>query len=89
MAPDSEKEKRDSRTYAIIGAAIEVHRQRGCGFLKSVYQEAMALEMTARDLPYWREVRQFPLTFPLSPVIGGEGWVRGDRIPGTSPFSLL
>ena len=37
--------------YAIVGAAIEVHRVFGPGFLEPVYQEALEIEATTRQLP--------------------------------------
>jgi GxxExxY protein len=38
--------------YAIAGAAIEVHRVLGSGFLEAVYQEAMEIEAVARKIPF-------------------------------------
>jgi GxxExxY protein len=38
--------------FAIVGAAIEVHRELGPGFLEAVYQEAMEIELTDRGLPF-------------------------------------
>lgn len=42
--------------YAIVGAAFEAYNELGCGFLEAVYQEALAIELVHRGIPFTTEV---------------------------------
>ena len=49
-------------SYKIVGAAMEVHRVLGPGFLEAVYEAALALELEAQGIPFerqWRLVVQY------------------------------
>jgi GxxExxY protein len=61
-------EEKDPQTYAIISAAMEVHRQLGNGFLEAVYQEALAKELTLRNIPFDREV-ELVISYKGEPLI--------------------
>jgi GxxExxY protein len=43
-------------SQAVIGAAIEVHRELGPGLLESVYESALCRELWIRQLPVERQV---------------------------------
>jgi GxxExxY protein len=53
MEPDPEL---NALTNAIIGAAIEVHRELGPGLLESLYENALAHEFVLRNIPFLRQV---------------------------------
>lgn len=47
----------DDLARSVIGAAIEVHRALGPGYLESVYEEALFYEIELRGVPCERQVR--------------------------------
>ena len=53
----------------VIGAAMEVHKLLGSGFLESVYGRALALELTGRQIPFERQV---PITVMYKQAQVGE-----------------
>lgn len=59
--------QRDDQTYAILGAAMTVHRTLGHGFLEAVYQEALERELRFLEIPYVRE-QTFPILYRGTPL---------------------
>lgn len=53
--------------YAIIGAAIEVHKELGNGFLERVYEEAFKIELAEKNIPYKTQVR-LPVYYKGKPL---------------------
>lgn len=67
-------------TREIIGTAMDVHSTLGCGFLESVYEEAMVVEFGLRNIPFERQkpldvsykgknVKQFVCDFLVDGVV--------------------
>jgi GxxExxY protein len=48
-------QRADKLAHQVIGAAIEVHRILGPGYLESVYEEALAIEFELRGIPFMRQ----------------------------------
>ena len=44
-------EKADKLSFEVIGAAIEVHREKGPGLIESIYERCMVRELELRSIP--------------------------------------
>jgi GxxExxY protein len=62
--PDRET---DLLAHAAIGAAIEVHRSLGPGFLESVYEAAVVAEFRIRGIPFEQQ-KPVPLLYKGEPI---------------------
>ncbi len=49
-------------SYSVIGAAMEVHKILGQGFLESVYQAALATELEIKNIPFQQQIH-LPVTY--------------------------
>ena len=83
----------DPQTYAIIGAAMEVHRELGCGYLETVYRAALAMEFQDRGIEFVGELpipiqykqRPLPLGYRADFVCFGDVLVEVKALDGLGP----
>jgi hypothetical protein len=54
--PEEPSEEIDRQVSRLLAAAVEVHRVLGPGFLESVYERALCVELGLRNLPYRRQI---------------------------------
>ncbi|MDX1992175.1 MAG: GxxExxY protein [bacterium] len=67
-----QNERLNALTEKVIGAAIEVHRTLGPGFLESTYEEALSYELELRGIEH---ERQFPVEVSYKRKSVGQGRV--------------
>ena len=60
----------DELAHEVIGAAIEVHRELGAGFLETVYEAALCSELELRHIHF---VNQYPVNVLYKGRYVGEG----------------
>jgi len=86
----------DPQTYAIIGAAMAVHRELGCGFLEAVSREAFTIELEERGIPFVREARLavryrnrvLPLSYTVDFICYGEILVELKALHAIGPIEV-
>ncbi len=91
IADNPVDENSDGETYAIIGAAMAVHTELGCGFLERVYQEALAIEFVQRGIDFSRELT-IPVTYkgkPLDAVYRADFICQGSVVVEVKAISAL
>lgn len=69
---DEVDEEFEELAFKTIGAAIEVHRRLGPGFLEAIYENAMSVELAERGIPFQQQV---PATVEYRDVDVGEGQI--------------
>jgi GxxExxY protein len=45
----------DRLAHLVIGAAIEVHKRLGPGYLEAIYEQALAIELAFLGIPFERQ----------------------------------
>ena len=59
--------KVDAIAKIVVDACIEVHRTLGPGYLESVYEEALATELTLRNIPFEKQ-KVIDVNYKGSPI---------------------
>ena len=59
--------KVDAIAKIVVDACIEVHRTLGPGYLESVYEEALATELTLRNIPFEKQ-KTINVNYKGSPI---------------------
>ena len=71
LTPRREPDKNlDQLAHAVIGAAIEVHRELGPGHREPIYDRALAIELTLRCIPFQS---QYPVVVTYKGKLVGRG----------------
>jgi GxxExxY protein len=73
-------DEQDPLTQAVIGAAIEVHREMGPGLLESVYLKCLIHELRLRNIDFQPQVR-LPIVYK-GQMIDGDDLVMDVYFPG-------